>query len=105
MKTLYFNGNIITMTSQPMPQSVLCENGKILATGDYGFLSEYADDFYDLKGKTMLPAFIDGHSHFTTVANTLAIADLSMAKSIEEILNILQNFKTDKGKIEILQYI
>ena len=105
MKTLYFNGNIITMTSQPMPQSVLCENGKILAAGDYGILSEYADDFYDLKGKTMLPAFIDGHSHFTTVANTLAIADLSMAKNIEEILNILQNFKTDKGKIEKDEFI
>jgi len=99
MKTLYYNGHIITMTSQPMPQAVLCENGKIIATGNYDILKTKADCFIDLKGKTMLPAFIDGHSHFTTVANTLAIADLSQAKSIEEIKNILNVFVDNKGQI------
>lgn len=100
MKTLYFNGDIITMTSQPMPQSVLCENGKIIATGNYDILKTKADSFVDLNGKTMLPAFIDSHSHFTTVANTLAIADLSRAKSIDEIKNILTAFIDNKDEIK-----
>ena len=43
MKTLYYNGHIITMTSQPMPQAVLCENGKIIATGNYDILKTKAE--------------------------------------------------------------
>ncbi len=105
MKTLYFNGDIITMANQPMPQAVLTEDGKILCTGDYEVLASKADVMFDLKGRTMLPAFIDGHSHFTTVANTLAIADISQAKSIDEIIDILNNFKSAKGTIEKDEFI
>ena len=105
MKTLYFNGDIITMANQPMPQAVLTENGKIVCLGDYDKLSVYADVMFDLKGKTMLPAFIDSHSHFTTVANTLAIADLSMAKSIDEVIEILNNFKLAKSHLKDDEFI
>ncbi len=105
MKTLYFNGDIITMTSQPMPQAVLCENDKIIATGSYEILKEKADSFVDLEGKTMLPAFIDGHSHFVTVANTLAIADLSEAKSVEEVKGILNSFIENKGEFATDEFI
>ena len=99
MKTLYFNGDIITMTNQPMPQAVLCEDETIIATGDYEILKNYSDTEIDLEGKTMLPAFIDGHSHFTTVANTLAIADLSETESIDEIKAVLNSFIENKGEI------
>lgn len=105
MKTLYFNGDIITMTSQPMPQAVLCENGKIIAIGSYEILKEKADTLVDLEGKTMLPAFIDGHSHFTTVANTLAIADLSQAKSVEEVTHILKSFIENKNTVKKDEFI
>lgn len=105
MKTLYFNGDIITMANQPMPQAVLTEEGKIMCTGDYDKLSAKADVMFDLKGRTMLPAFIDGHSHFTTVANTLAIADLSQAKSIYEVIGILNNFKSAKGQLDKDEFI
>ena len=105
MKTLYFNGDIITMSNQPMPQAVLTEDGIIIATGSYDALKYKADIYVDLKGKTMLPAFIDGHSHFTTVANTLAIADLSKAVSVEEVKEMLNNFISDKGEISKEEFI
>ncbi len=96
MKTLYYNGNIITMEDEVSVQAVLCEDEKIVAVGDYELLKAEADELYDLKGKTLLPAFIDGHSHFTTVANTMAIADLSQSKSIDERIKILKEF-TDRN--------
>ncbi len=100
MKTLYFNGNIITMTNQPMPQAVLSEDGKIIATGEKDLLANDADILFDLDGKTMLPAFIDGHSHLTTVANTFAIADLSVAQSIDEVIEIMKSYLSNKQKIK-----
>ncbi|MBQ3009122.1 MAG: amidohydrolase [Oscillospiraceae bacterium] len=92
MKTLYFNGNIITMAEEFSPEAVLCEDGKIVATGDTQSLLSLADRLFDLQGKTMLPAFIDGHSHITTVANTFAIADLSHATSVAEIICIMKDY-------------
>ena len=96
MKTLYYNGNIITMAGDIRPQAVLCEDGKIAAVGRTESLILLADRLFDLQGKTMLPAFIDGHSHITTVANTFAIADLSHATSVEEIISIMKNYLSSR---------
>ncbi len=97
MKTLYFNGDIITMEDGNYPEAVLCENGTILATGSTDELKPQADILYNLDGKTLMPAFIDSHSHFTTVANTMAIADLSKTKTIEELVNVLRDY-TERNK-------
>jgi len=62
--TLYYNCNIITMedTADENTSAVLVKNGKIAAVGRYEDLKGAADEI-DLKGATMLPGFIDGHSH------------------------------------------
>ncbi len=100
MRTLYYNGNIITMTNQPMPQAVLCQDGIIIATGEKDFLIDKTDEAVDLQGKTMLPAFFDSHSHITTVANTFAIADLSQAQSIDEVVEIMTAFAKNKTDLQ-----
>jgi len=97
MKTLYFNGDIITMEDDIQPEAVLCEDGTILAVGYTDDLKQQTDLLYNLKGKTLMPAFIDSHSHFITVASTMAIADLSHSESIDELINILREF-VDRNK-------
>lgn len=67
-KTLYLNGNVITMNDgQPKADAVLVEDGVILAVGTAAELQAMAEDGQqvDLAGKTMLPGFIDGHSHIS----------------------------------------
>ena len=96
MKTLYYNGNIITMAEESSPEAVLCEDGKIVAIGKIKDLKQFTDKLFDLKGRTMLPAFIDGHSHITTVANTFAIADLSHATSVAEIIRIMKGYLSSR---------
>lgn len=67
-KQLYFNGDIITMNdAQPTAEALLVSDGKILAVGDYVEVERIADgaELIDLKGKALLPGFIDGHSHFS----------------------------------------
>ena len=100
--TLYYNGKIITMTSDKpeYAQAVVEENGKIAFVGT---LDEAEKQFpkaqkKDLQGKTLLPSFIDPHSHFGTVANTMGQVDLNPKPvgNISNIPQILQKIKQYK---------
>ena len=80
MKTLYQNGTIITVNDhQPVAEALITENGKILEVGDLDTVKVFKDDntvVVDLKGHTMLPGFIDGHTHLDLdVAGTVTADD------------------------------
>mgnify|MGYP002568527375 CR=1 FL=1 len=67
MRTLYYNGNVITMNeAQPKAEAILVEDGKIVAVGSNEDLMEQRETAHlmDLDGATVLPGFIDAHSHF-----------------------------------------
>ena len=77
-KTIYFGGPIITMEPDSTPSALLVEGGKIRKLGEKEELLALCPDaqLYDLKGHTLLPAFMDPHSHITSFANTLGLVDL-----------------------------
>lgn len=64
---LIYNGNILSMEKDnPEPTAIFIENGKIKTLGSYEELVKYKTDeteLLDLEGKTLLPGFIDSHSH------------------------------------------
>ena len=95
MRKIYFNGNIITVNDkEPMVEAVLVENGKISKTGSKEEILKLKNEdteLIDLEGKTMLPGFIDSHSHIIAVAQTLMIVNLSEANSKEEFIAILKD--------------
>ncbi len=67
MRTLYYNGNVITMNeAQPKAEAILVEDGRIVAVGSSEELLEQRATAHlmDLDGATVLPGFIDSHSHF-----------------------------------------
>lgn len=69
MKQLYYNGNIITMNeAQPKAEAVLLEDGVILAVGSSEALMLPREEaqLIDLDGATVVPGFIDTHSHFSS---------------------------------------
>lgn len=83
------NGNILTMDSQDRrAQAIAVKNGRIIRVGSHADMSEFQDwQQYDLEGKTLLPGFIDCHSHldFTGIMQvSLCGGDL---KSIDGIIN------------------
>lgn len=88
-RTLYYNGEILTMESEAdRPEAVLVEDGMIRAVGALGQIAPQAGaevEMADLKGHTLLPAFIDAHSHFTACANALLQAPLEEASDFSEI--------------------
>ena len=100
MKRIYFNGQLITMNDQSREAEALMEeDGLIKAVGsNEEIMSLKSDDteMIDLKGKTMLPAFIDPHSHFFGVANALKQCDLTSASNFEDIVKLMRDFIDQK---------
>lgn len=94
MKKLYFNGDIITMEDDIYTNAVLTENGKIFKIGNEALKFIDNDEIIkiDLKGNTMLPAFIDAHSHFSGVANSFLQVPLDECISFAEIQNRIAEF-------------
>ncbi|QOV91917.1 amidohydrolase [Humisphaera borealis] len=77
---IYTGGPIITMNdASPRVQAVAVKDGKIIAAGslaDVEKLKGAATAAIDLKGRTMLPGFIDGHGHAFTTGIQAASANL-----------------------------
>ena len=93
---LFFNGDIITMREeQPYAQALLVKGGAIAFIGSLERARELAGaeaEMIDLEGKTLMPAFMDAHSHITNVASNLRVADLSGCKDEDEIILRLREF-------------
>lgn len=105
---IYFGGDIVTVNdAQPSVEAVAIKDGKILAVGTLIELNSGSKGaetkMVDLKGKTLLPGFIDPHSHFI---NGMAMEDqanvtappVGPAKTAAEIVTVLQQFAKAKSK-------
>lgn len=106
MQKLYYGGSIITMNNNDTVEAVLTENGLIRKTGDFSKLKAEAPmaQLIDIEGATMLPGFLDAHSHFSAVANSMLQADLDETVSLEEIKDKLESYARD-NHIESGQWI
>lgn len=93
-RKLYFGGKILTMDREkPVAEALLTEDGKILAVGSMSELKSFEAEQVDLLGKTMMPAFVDGHSHLcNTGLNLTKYCTLTGASDIDEILKRIKAF-------------
>ena len=75
MKTAFINGKIYTVNDkQPTAEAVIIEGNKIVFVGSNDDAHNKIDEntkVVDLKGKLMLPGFIDSHLHFISGGNYL----------------------------------
>lgn len=94
---IYYHGDIITM-EENSTEAVLIQNGKIGKLGTLKQLQELDQtaQLVDLKGHTLMPGFIDSHSHLTALAQVIGLVPLQKCKSIEDI--------TQKMKQADIQY-
>ncbi len=98
MKQAFMNGNVITMDGQKICQSFAVENGRFSEVGEPEEKVECkADEIVDLHGKTVLPAFIDAHSHLSSYANSFLQAQLGETACFDDILDVLQTFAKKTG--------
>ncbi|MDP2365853.1 MAG: amidohydrolase [Ignavibacteria bacterium] len=96
MKTAFINGKIYTVNEkQPIAQSVIVEGNKIVFVGSNDETKKLIDastNVINLKGKLMLPGFIDNHVHFIGGGFYLLGIDLRPANTTSEFKNILKDY-------------
>lgn len=99
-------GPIITMNpTQALAEAVAVKDGKILAVGVLSELEKYrasAKERINLEGNTLLPGFIDGHSHFAQAIASAKWGNVSGAPvgnmtSIADIIAELKSLKERNG--------
>lgn len=81
-RVIYVNGTIVTMGgSTETAEAVAVVDDRVVAVGrnaDIRALSTAATRMVDLRGRTMLPGFIDAHSHFPSGgSNALFVVNVS----------------------------
>lgn len=91
MKTIYTHGTIITL-DDISGDSLVEENGKIINIGSFKDVYEEGMKVIDLKGKTLMPAFIDAHSHLSGYAMGFLQVPLDDCQSITDIQNKIIDF-------------
>ena len=78
--TIYRDGNIITINdAQPSAQAIAIKDGLILAVGSDAEVLKYKNPetvVVELKGNTLVPGFVDAHSHFAGVGTQAIVANL-----------------------------
>ena len=87
-------GTLIDGTGKPAVRDcvVVIAGSKIVEVGPAGEVEiPEAAEVIDAKGKTVIPGFIDGHTHFILMGvRTLTTLDLSKTKSIAEVIEHVQ---------------
>jgi predicted amidohydrolase YtcJ len=104
---VYFGGDIITMVGE-IPQyteAIVVKDGEISFVGSSDEAMEMAEEGHqmiNLNGKTLMPSFIDPHSHFI---NSLGMSDqancspspVGKADSVNGIIEALEKLKKTKN--------
>ncbi len=104
-QTLYVNGRVITVDSADrILEAVAVADGKILAVGSTAqvlTLQTPKSTIIDLAGKTMIPGFIDGHSHFLGLFSTprvyLGSPPMGEMRDINDLVNALVRFQQERN--------
>jgi len=104
---IYHNGAILTMEdAQKQVEAVAIKDGKILAIGNLSSVKHHqasTTSMVDLKGKSLLPGFIDAHSHISIGMRMIQQADLSSPPvgKVQNIADIISQLKKHQAEYAI----
>lgn len=96
------NANIISFSESITGNAILIKNGKIIKISSSREILNGVKGKYiliDAHGRSVLPAFIDAHTHLIDMAKRVDWIDLSKVNSLEGLKKVLQTIaeKTRKG--------
>lgn len=102
---IYIHGRVLTVDpANTVTEALAVKGSRILAVGTNATIEKLKDAHtvvVDLQGKTLIPGFIDGHSHFMGLGHA-KYADLmpppvGTVSSIPDLITVLKAFKEKNG--------
>ncbi len=97
METIYFGGEILTMEGpEDRAEAVLVRDGMIITVGSLSEACRASKKakLRDLKGKCLMPGFIDAHGHVVMNGQMAQMADLSDCKTFADVEYAMKQFIT-----------
>jgi hypothetical protein len=97
------NGKVMTFDNEDrIAEAVAISRDKIAHVGKSSEVNQLSDDLtnvIDLRGKVLLPGFIDAHTHFVQMGSMFDMVDLRGARSLSQALEKVKQRvdKTRKG--------
>ena len=105
----FINGNVLTMNAgNTVSEAVLIEGRHIVAVGSNALIRQQINSdtvVHDLRGKTLIPGFIDAHGHFPGSSLAKLNVDLNsppigVIKDIDGLIGALQQKAATTGRGE-----
>lgn len=97
MDYIFTNGHVLNLSTGTWEsKSLLTHNGRIACIDDLDNCRKTAPSAYeiiDLKGKLLLPAFMDTHTHFVEYAKKHLFVSLSKCRSLDAIHQSLTRYR------------
>ena len=94
--TILTNARIYTVNARaPWAQAVAIRDGRILAVGSSRQIASYrgpSTKTLDVRGRLVLPGFIDSHIHFVEGSLAMSQVKLDDTKSVAEIQQVVREF-------------
>ncbi len=98
------NGKIATMDDDlPEGEAIAIKDGKVLKVGSQGEIEGLVGDkteVIDAEGKFVMPGFIEGHGHFSSLGSSLMYLNLMESKNWAEIINQVKEKVAESEKGE-----
>lgn len=92
--SVFYNGRVLTLRhGRQRAEAIAVEQGRITVVGENVCVKRIAPraaDKYDLKGRTVVPGFIDCHTHFIAMGVDFGNVDLSGARTLKEALALMR---------------
>ncbi|WP_199119400.1 amidohydrolase [Pedobacter sp. ASV28] len=101
---VFYNGIVLTVDSKnSIAQALALKEGKILAVGSSASIFKLRGKntkTIDLKGKTITPGFVDGHSHFLGLGQqdlvNVSAPPVGKVTNISQLIAELEKFKQER---------
>ena len=105
-RTVYYGGDILTLEGGGRAEALLVEDGVIreLGTKEALLASFPGAERADLRGRTLIPSFIDPHSHITSFAQTFGLVSLEGCREIAEVVKRIADHR-EKGRVKPGEWI
>ncbi|MCU4761964.1 amidohydrolase [Bacillus cereus] len=104
--TIFINGNVYTVeTQQPWAEAVAIKNGKIVYVGNSKGAKKYKNKntkIIDLKGKMLLPGFVDSHLHASETVNSLYSVDLINVRTVDEYIQAVEKYREEHTDLKVI---